>query len=92
MNNQYKDRKKGDWLPYLKNPVVISIIITMLLLPFLKPLLTHIPDLPDVIAEIPEFKLLDENGHSYGKENLIGNVHVVGFIFTRCKGVCPFTV
>lgn len=92
MSDTSNEQKKGEWLPYLKNPVVISIVITMLLLPFLKPLLTNIPQPPPVIADLPEFSLTDQNGNEFKKSNLIGNVHIVGFIFTRCQGICPFTI
>lgn len=46
------------------------------------------PDLP-VVAEVPSFELTDRKGEAFRREDLLGEVWVVGFIFTRCSGPCP---
>lgn len=37
---------------------------------------------------IPEFQLMDQEGSSFGTEQLKGQVWIANFIFTRCPGPC----
>lgn len=46
------------------------------------------PDLP-VIAQVPEYELLSENGQRFGSKELKGRVYLANFIFSRCPSVCP---
>jgi protein SCO1 len=45
-------------------------------------------DLP-VIAQIGEFEFVDQDGELFIQEDMLGNVSVVAFMFTRCPGACP---
>jgi protein SCO1/2 len=38
---------------------------------------------------VPDFKLADQNGNSFGLADLRGKVWIADFIFTRCAGPCP---
>ena len=40
-------------------------------------------------ALVPNFKLTDQTGSSFGLQNLKGKIWVANFVFTRCKGPCP---
>jgi len=42
-----------------------------------------------VLAQLPDFRLLERSGHSLGLADLKGNVWIADFIFTRCPGPCP---
>lgn len=42
-----------------------------------------------VLGEVPEFTFTERSGEPFGKDDLIGKITVVDFIFTRCPGVCP---
>lgn len=42
-----------------------------------------------VIATIPEFSLTERSGDVVSRDDLLGSVWVVDFIFTRCAGPCP---
>ena len=42
-----------------------------------------------VIAELPEFKLFDEQGRPFGRGELRGRVWVADFVFTSCSDACP---
>jgi len=44
--------------------------------------------LPDLGA-LPEFSLFDETGAAFTRADMLGDVWVVDFIFTRCSGPCP---
>jgi protein SCO1/2 len=46
------------------------------------------PDV-EVLGQLGDFTLTRENGQSYGKKELEGQVWVAAFIFTRCPTVCP---
>src|SRR4051794_7218475 len=37
----------------------------------------------------PTFSLIDQNGKSFGSEQLKGKPYVAAFIFTHCAGACP---
>jgi protein SCO1/2 len=45
-------------------------------------------DLP-VIAQIGELEFVDQDGELFTQEDMLGNVSVVAFMFTRCPGACP---
>lgn len=42
-----------------------------------------------VLASVPEFVLVNEQGRSTGLTELHGTVWIADFIFTRCAGTCP---
>jgi protein SCO1/2 len=46
------------------------------------------PDLP-VIAHVPAYELINENGQRFGSKELAGRVYLANFVFTRCPTVCP---
>ena len=46
------------------------------------------PELP-VIAQVPEFELISENGQRFGSKDLKGKVYLANFVFSRCPTVCP---
>ena len=48
-----------------------------------------VPEIAPVLGSVPDFKLTDQNGQSYGSEDLKGNVWIANFIFTSCKSTCP---
>lgn len=40
-------------------------------------------------GEVPEFGLIDQDGGAFSKEDLLGRVSIIDFIFTTCAGPCP---
>jgi protein SCO1/2 len=46
------------------------------------------PDLP-VIATVPEYALISENGQRFGSKDLKGRIYLANFVFARCPSVCP---
>jgi protein SCO1/2 len=46
------------------------------------------PELP-VLAELPEFHLVDEEGQPFARKDLLGRVWVADFVFTSCADACP---
>ncbi len=41
------------------------------------------------IAEVPDFSFTTQQGQTLTKQDLLGKVWVVDFVFTRCAGPCP---
>lgn len=39
--------------------------------------------------ELPAFALQDHHGEPFGRDQLLGRIWVVDFIFTRCPSICP---
>lgn len=42
-----------------------------------------------VYSTVPDFRFTDENGNSYGTNELKGKVYIANFIFTSCQTACP---
>lgn len=49
---------------------------------------TPAPELP-VLAELPDFRLIDEDGQPFARKDLLGKVWVADFVFTSCADACP---
>lgn len=46
------------------------------------------PELP-IIAHVPEFELISENGQRFGSKDLKDKIYLANFVFARCPTVCP---
>ena len=42
-----------------------------------------------IMGELPDFALEDQAGRRVGRQDLLGQVSIVSFVFTRCSGSCP---
>jgi len=42
-----------------------------------------------VYGEVPEFNFVECRGDSFGLPDMLGEINIVDFIFTRCQSVCP---
>lgn len=42
-----------------------------------------------VIAQVPEWTLINEAGRPFGSRDLVGKVYLANFVFSRCPSVCP---
>lgn len=42
-----------------------------------------------VYAEVPDFQLLNRDGRSVSREDLLGRPWIADFVFTRCQVSCP---
>jgi protein SCO1/2 len=74
----------------LENPFVWAALAGLILIPLLRPFLRFEPPPPPVLAQLPQFALVDQDGAKFDDSRLGESVHVVGFVFTRCTTVCPF--
>ena len=42
-----------------------------------------------VLAELPQFKLTDDQGRAFGRAEMEGRVWIADFVFTSCADACP---
>ena len=68
----------ADQLPYYNSPDFSPVFIKNSAL--LEKTITH---------KIEDFSFTDNNGNSFGSEDLKGKIHVANFIFTSCTHICP---
>ncbi|MDA1194871.1 MAG: FG-GAP-like repeat-containing protein [Planctomycetota bacterium] len=47
------------------------------------------PTGPPVLARAPTFQLTDQDGAPFGTTDLLGEVWIANFMFTRCGATCP---
>ncbi len=73
----------------LLNPWLLAALAGLVLIPAIRPLLRFEPDPPPVLRQLPQWRLVDQNGESFGSDELAGEVYVASFLFTRCATVCP---
>ncbi len=46
------------------------------------------PELP-ILANLPQFSLVDEHGKTFRRDDMLGRVWVADFVFTSCADACP---
>jgi protein SCO1/2 len=73
----------------LLNPWFLAALAGLVLIPALRPLLRFEPDPPPILRQLPQWRLVDHDGESFGSDDLAGGVYVASFLFTRCATVCP---
>ena len=44
---------------------------------------------PERFFEVPDFRLIDQNGKPFTKKDVSGKVWIADFVFTQCAGPCP---
>lgn len=42
-----------------------------------------------VIGEVPGFSFLNQDSIDFSKDDLLGHINVIDFVFTNCEGPCP---
>ncbi len=75
----------------LFHPVILLTIGIFLIAPFAYYVVKSKRSMPSppVLGDLPDFKLIDQDGREFSKKNLLGKVTVVCFFFSRCETVCP---
>ena len=90
MSNLEKDDKvtpfkfgKWLWIPAFMAVVLLGLQLTKNTTPPVKQ--STEPD----YGTVPSFELFDQLGNTFTKDELLGDVWVVDFVFTTCAGPCP---
>jgi protein SCO1/2 len=64
-------------------------VASLFALPLVRSIGRQLPPPPPVYADLPDFRLVDQEGQAFGLPDLRGRVWVANFIFTSCGEVCP---
>jgi len=67
----------------------IIILVTILLTAMWYGNRSTADQVPPVLYEIADFSFQDAHGNTFGKQQLLGKITVVDFMFTSCLGPCP---
>lgn len=72
-----------------RNLWIWAFLAGIALLTAIRPLLRREPEPPPVLAMLPAFSLIDQDGRKFGSEELKGQVYITSFFFSRCASMCP---
>ncbi len=65
-----------------------NILPFVLLFVFLSACTDPASKLPDY-GKVPDFSMVDSNGHAFNRKMLSGSVWIIDFIYTNCPAECP---
>jgi len=72
----------------MKKSLWLTFILIGFALPLLRSFNRELPAPPPVYYQLPDFKLTNQFGESFGSNNLKGKVYIASFIFTSCPTTC----
>jgi protein SCO1 len=72
-----------------RNPFFWATLAGLIAIPLMRPFLRRVPAAPPVLATLPDFRLVSQEGKPFGSAELRGRVWVGNFIFTTCRSICP---
>lgn len=67
----------------------VAFISPLFLLSLARGLTSPEPEMPPVLGQLPDFRLVNERGEPFGLADLRGKVFIANFIFTSCVEACP---
>ncbi len=65
--------------------LLILLIVAVIVIQEAQESKSRLPEL----YEVPSFNFTESHGRAFTKDDLLGKITVVDFIFTNCKGPCP---
>lgn len=96
---QNKSFKVGILIAILAVPTFIFVFLKIFgqnyyTLPYLMPEMDEtgqvmMKGVDTVFHRIPQYELVDQNGHKFSSEQTKGKIYVADFFFTRCGTICP---
>lgn len=66
----------------------VLLVLALLSWPIVRSIRTHLPSPFPVHGTLPEFRLLNQEGHPVGSDALRGRVLAMSFFFSRCEEPC----
>lgn len=81
----------GEPPPLHKNPYFLGLFAGLLLPPllYMTGLGVRRPPVPEVLAQLPDFGLVDQDARAFTRADLADAVHITGFFFSSCPTECP---
>ncbi len=86
---EFQEQKATLKVPFYRNPYFLAAVVSMIILPLMRPFLRHVPPAPAVMYQAPNYQFKNQSGDIFGSEQLKGKVYVASFLFTRCTTACP---
>lgn len=82
---------EGGWLrrKFMQYPWHFATVVGLVTITAMRPCTRHVPEPPPVVAPLPSFELVDQDGQPFTRETMHGKVYVAGLIFTTCPSTCP---
>lgn len=80
------------WILFLRRHIwLIGVVFFLTMITAIRPFLVRRPPPPEIVGEVPAFTLVDQQGESFTREDLLAadKTWVVGFVFTSCATTCP---
>lgn len=80
------------WILFLRRHIwLIGIVFFLTMITAIRPFLVRRPPPPEIVGEVPAFTLINQQGESFTREDLLAadKTWVVGFVFTSCSTTCP---
>lgn len=71
------------------NPFFLAFLVGILSLHIIKHFALMRRSAPEPMVTVPEWKLTDQNGQTFGKNDLKGKLFIVYYFFTSCPSICP---
>ncbi len=73
----------------IKSPFLWAFLIGIVSLHIIKECALMNRHAPEPMVLVPDWSLIDQNGKSFGKKDLLGKVVIADFFFTSCPTICP---
>lgn len=77
------------WQRFFKSPYLYAFFIGIASLHIIKECALMRRSAPEPMVLVPDWKLIDQNGKSFGKSDLLGKVYIADYFFTSCPSICP---
>lgn len=67
----------------------VLLVLVLFSIPLINSLRSPPLNIPPVLGQMHEFKLINQDGREMTRKDFFGSVLVVNFIFSKCPDVCP---
>lgn len=83
--------RKSNWIEKIVSSKLFWLLACTFLFayPISKSINRMLPDDLPILGSVPDFRFTDENGNSFGTNELRGKVYIANFMFTSCQTACP---
>jgi len=78
-----------NWKKIITNPFVLAFVMGIVCLHLVREISLKRKRAPAPMVVVNDWRLVDQNGQSFGKTNLLGKLVVADFFFTSCPTICP---
>lgn len=73
----------------IKSPYLWAFLIGIASLHLIKEFALMRRHAAEPLLDVPDWRLVDHNGQSFGQKDLLGKMVIANFFFTSCPSICP---